>query len=148
MAQVKKRPRHAGRSRLAPEAQERVKWLLRMGYGESYIVNRLKVQWPDITREKVRTIRLREEGRTHSDQSVRDTRQRIITNAPLQFHEAALKVVHSFVRVQRLGVHLGHGACGAEAVAAVALLSAALAELTDELPLGAIGGQVSDLPPV
>lgn len=74
-----------------------------MGYGESYIVNRLKPTWPDVTREKVRTLRLAQEGRTHMDGSVKDQRDAVITQGASTFIEAAVEVVEAWRVLHALG---------------------------------------------
>lgn len=63
----------AGRSTLPADTQDAVEHLLQLGYGESYITRHLQPSHPGLTREKVRTIRLRREGRTHGE-SVIDLR--------------------------------------------------------------------------
>lgn len=115
--------------------------LLSLGYGESMVVKRLKPTYPDITREKVRTIRLREDGRTHKE-SVKDTRERVIVQGFPSLQEAAVHVARAWVAIQRHGEDLAHlgqhlppesVAAGAAVVALVKCLSALQAEVPMEL---------------
>lgn len=68
----------AGKSTLPLDAQAAVEALLKLRYGESYVLRRLKPDYPSLTREKVRTIRLRLEGRTHHGASVQEHRTDVI----------------------------------------------------------------------
>lgn len=87
----------AGRSSLPRQVQERIESLLAMQYGETFIVRYLNL--PEVTREKVRTIRLRMDARTHHP-SVTDDVKRYTAHEALV--EAAQAVVDLYDARERL----------------------------------------------